>query len=34
MLESGALSDAAHELEEVTGLAHEEEHEEEEEHGH
>ncbi len=37
LLESGNLSDAAHELEELTGAAHEEEHEEENEedgHGH
>ena len=32
MLESGELNDAAHELEEMVGMAHEEEHEEE--HGH
>ncbi len=34
LLESGSLSDAAHELEELVGEAHEEEHVEEEEHGH
>ena len=34
LLESGELNDAAHELEELSGAAHEEEHEEEEEHGH
>ncbi len=34
MLESGNLSDAAHELEELVGAAHEEEHPEEEEHDH
>ena len=34
LLESGEMSDAAHELEELTGKAHEEEHEEEAGHGH
>lgn len=34
LLESGDLRNAAHELEELVGAAHEEEHEEEEEHGH
>ena len=34
LLESGNLRDAAHELEELVGAAHEEEHEEEEKHGH
>ena len=34
LLESGEISDAAHELEELTGKAHEEEHEEDGGHGH